>query len=117
MPIPWWRMPAGRHCSPPYEGRLTVGGELNKLASNIAMARNTAGIHWRSDSEQGIRLGEAVAIGLLRDVAMTNAEPFQGFRLTMFDGRKVTVGTSSPENETKTAAASPRGRAGGGSRA
>ena len=30
-------------------GRLTVGGELNKVAANIAIARNMAGVHWRSD--------------------------------------------------------------------
>lgn len=29
--------------------RLTVGGELNKLASNIALGRNGAGVHWRTD--------------------------------------------------------------------
>jgi hypothetical protein len=34
----------------PYKGTdLTVGGKLNKLASNIALGRNTAGVHWRSD--------------------------------------------------------------------
>jgi hypothetical protein len=70
---------------------LTVGGELNKLASNIAMARNAAGIHWRSDSVEGIRLGEAVALGLLRDIAATGTEPFEGFRVTTFDGNKVTA--------------------------
>ena len=36
-----------------YDGReLTVGGELNKLAANIAMGRNFAGIHWRSNKFQ-----------------------------------------------------------------
>jgi len=73
-----------------------VGGELNKLASNIAMARNAAGIHWRSDSVEGIRLGEAVALGLLRDIAATGPEPFEGFQVTTFDGKKMTVGSSSP---------------------
>ncbi len=76
----------------PYKGTLTLGGELNKLASNIAIARDAAGLHWRSDSVEGIRLGEAVALGLLRDVAATGAEPFQGFRLTTFDGNKITAG-------------------------
>jgi hypothetical protein len=28
---------------------LTVGNELNKLASNIALARDVAGVHWRSE--------------------------------------------------------------------
>ena len=76
---------------------LTVAGELNKLAANLAMARNAAGVHWRSDSEQGIRLGEAVALGLLRDIAATGTEPFRGFRVTTFDGKKVTVEVPSQE--------------------
>jgi hypothetical protein len=70
---------------------LTVGGELNKLAANLAVARNAAGVHWRSDSEQGVRLGETVALGLLRDIAATGTEPFGGFQVTTFDGNKVRV--------------------------
>jgi hypothetical protein len=71
----------------PYGGpRLTVGGELNKLAANIAMARNFAGIHWRSDYAQSLRLGEQVAIGVLRDQRLTYNEDFGGFTFTNFDG-------------------------------
>jgi len=33
-------------------GELTVGGELNKIASNVALGRNTAGVHWRSDGTE-----------------------------------------------------------------
>jgi hypothetical protein len=41
----------------PYAGpALTVGNELNKLASNIALGRDAAGVHYRSDGVQGIRL-------------------------------------------------------------
>ncbi len=37
----------------PYSGeQLTVGGELNKLATNYAIGRSLGGIHWRSDVEQ-----------------------------------------------------------------
>ena len=33
----------------PYTGTpLTVGGELNKIASNVATGRNIAGVHWRT---------------------------------------------------------------------
>src|SRR5215831_7326950 len=40
----------------PYTGAsLTVGGELNKLASNIAMGRDAAGVHYRSDGVEGIK--------------------------------------------------------------
>src|SRR5436309_532933 len=69
----------------PYRGPdLTVGGELNKLASNIALGRDTAGVHWRSDGIEGIKLGEAVAIGILRDLRATYHEDFPGFALTKF---------------------------------
>src|SRR5215831_1467363 len=30
---------------------LTVGGELNKLAANVSIGRDIAGVHWRSDGD------------------------------------------------------------------
>lgn len=74
----------------PYSGRqLTIGGELNKLASNVSMARDFAGIHWRSDGTEGLNLGEEVAIGILQDYRNTYNEDFTGFSLTKFDGTTV----------------------------
>jgi membrane-associated phospholipid phosphatase len=76
----------------PYAGpELTVGGELNKLAANIAIGRNTAGVHWRSDANEGLKLGEAVAISILTDMKACFNEQFPGFSLTRFDGTTVTV--------------------------
>jgi len=76
----------------PYKGTdLTVGGELNKLAANIALARNTAGVHWRSDGIEELKLGEAVAIGILTDLRATCPEPFTGFSFTKFDGSTTTI--------------------------
>lgn len=75
----------------PYRGELTVGGELDKLASNISMGRNFAGIHWRSDYTGGMELGEAVALGVLRDMRECFNEQFEGFALTKFDGTKINV--------------------------
>ena len=76
----------------PYKGaELTVGGELNKLASNIALGRNTASVHWRSDGIEGLKLGEAVAIGVLTDLRATCPEPFNGFSFTKFDGSTITI--------------------------
>ena len=46
----------------------TVANEINKLVSNVAMGRSWAGIHCRSDSMAGIRLGEDVAISSLQDL-------------------------------------------------
>ncbi|WP_267640811.1 vanadium-dependent haloperoxidase [Haloarchaeobius amylolyticus] len=73
---------------------LTVRGELHKLADNMAIGRNWAGIHYRSDADDGYRLGEAVALGFLVDRAKTYDERygFDGFRLTTFDGEPVRVG-------------------------
>lgn len=77
----------------PYTGgdTLTIGGELNKLASNVALGRNTAGVHWRSDGTESMLLGEAVAISILRDAKSCYNETFSGFSLTKFDGTTVTV--------------------------
>lgn len=80
----------------PYSGpALTVGGELNKLASNVATGRNQAGVHWRSDSIQSMLLGEKIAIGILEDQRAVYNENrrgfFKGFTFTKFDGTSITV--------------------------
>jgi hypothetical protein len=72
-------------------GQITVGGELNKLADNIAQGRDMAGVHWRSDAAQSLLLGEAVTISILRDQRATYNEPFSGFTFTKFDGTTITV--------------------------
>jgi hypothetical protein len=72
-------------------GELTVGGELNKLASNVALGRNTAGVHWRSDATESLKLGEQLAISLLKDQRSCYNENFNGFSLTKFDGTTVVV--------------------------
>ena len=71
--------------------QIKVGGELNKLANNVALGRDMAGVHWRSDAQQALLLGEAVTISILRDQRETYNEPFSGFTFTKFDGTKVTV--------------------------
>jgi hypothetical protein len=76
----------------PYSGAiLTVGGELNKLASNVATGRNIAGVHWRTDGIESLKLGEEVAIRYLREERACFNESFSGFSLTKFDGSTVTV--------------------------
>ena len=79
----------------PYKGadadKMTVGGELNKLASNVAVGRNFAGVHWRSDYAESLKLGEAIAISVLRDQKLTYQEDFDGYTFHRFDGRAVTV--------------------------
>jgi hypothetical protein len=70
---------------------LTLGDELNKLASNISLGRDAAGVHYRSDGIERLKLGEAAAISMLRDVATIVHEQFSGFTLTRFDGTTVTI--------------------------
>jgi len=72
-------------------GQITVGGELNKLADNVALGRNMAAVHWRSDAAQSLLLGEALAISILRDQRHIYNEPFDGFTFTKFDGTTITV--------------------------
>ena len=85
----------GRQLEPWRGDPLTLGGEIDKLASNIALARDAAGVHFRSDSVEGLKLGEAVALGLLADYSRTYSEQFDGFVLTLFDGGRVRVSSSS----------------------
>lgn len=70
--------------------RMTVGSELDKLSANIGIARNFAGVHWRSDYTASLFLGEQVALNFLRETAMTyNEDVF--FKFKRFDGTNVTV--------------------------
>jgi hypothetical protein len=80
----------------PYTGadknELTVGGELDKLASNIAIGRDHAGVHWRSDYTESLKLGEAIAITFLEYSGFVYNEELKGFSHTKFDGKTIIVG-------------------------
>ena len=69
----------------------TIGNEINKLVFNICMGRSWAGIHYRSDSTAGVRLGEDVAISILQDLVRTCTEDFDGFAFTRIDGTAVRI--------------------------
>ncbi len=77
----------------PYSGTqaLTVEGELNKLANNIAIGRNLAGVHWRTDGTDGILLGEDVAVRMLRDLRQTYNEVAGEIRFTSFTGDAIVI--------------------------
>lgn len=75
----------------PYEGPpLTVLGELNKVASNVANGRNGASIHWRTDAVNSLKLGEAVVIGILEEQKLTYNDNLE-MSLTKFDGTRITI--------------------------
>jgi hypothetical protein len=80
----------GRQLEPFSGPTLTVGGELNKLASNVATGRNHAGVHWRTDAVASLRLGEAIAIKLLVDHKATFNEAGE-YRFTRFDGTPIVI--------------------------
>ncbi|ANT62093.1 hypothetical protein AYJ57_16800 [Salipiger sp. CCB-MM3] len=49
---------------------LTLEGELNKLAANISIGRNMAGVHYFTDYYDSLRMGEKVALGILQEQAL-----------------------------------------------
>jgi hypothetical protein len=71
---------------------LTLEGELNKLAANISIGRNMAGVHYYSDYYDSLRMGEKIAIGILEEQAL--CYPTDPFVLTVptFDGDVVRIG-------------------------
>jgi hypothetical protein len=71
--------------------QITVNGEINKLASNMGLARNFAGVHWRTDYSDGLKLGEAVALSIMADQREVYGEEFSGFVIRRFNGASVTV--------------------------
>jgi hypothetical protein len=61
--------------------KLTIEGELNKLAMNVAMGRSIGGVHWRTDNTRSLILGEAIAARVLADITTdANETPFFEFR-------------------------------------
>jgi hypothetical protein len=71
--------------------QMTVGGELNKLAGNISLFRNAAGVHWRSDHTQSLLFGEQIAIRMLQEMSLGFNEDDAFFELTRFDGEKIRI--------------------------
>jgi len=74
---------------------LTLSGEINKLASNISLGRNWAGVHYRSDGHNGILQGEAVAKVILQEWINRYPEQNASFSFTGYLGDTITI---SPQN-------------------
>nr|QKI80119.1 vanadium-dependent haloperoxidase [Asparagopsis taxiformis] len=70
--------------------KLTVEDELNKLAANISIGRSWAGVHYYSDYVESIRLGEEVAIGMLKEQKLTYSEKFT-MTIPKFDGSVIEI--------------------------
>ncbi|MEM9584323.1 MAG: vanadium-dependent haloperoxidase [Pseudomonadota bacterium] len=71
---------------------LTLEGELNKLAANISIGRNMAGVHYYSDYYDSLRMGEEIAIGLLQEQALCYPTDPVVMSVQTFDGDTVRIG-------------------------
>ena len=71
-------------------GPLTVEGELNKLAANISIGRDWAGVHYYSDYVESLRMGEEIALGILEEQKMMFSERFS-MNLNSFDGVPISI--------------------------
>ncbi len=80
----------GELVAAPGNPSLTVQGELDKLAMNIANARNMAGVHYYTDYFESLRLGERIATSMLEEHLSMYGEPVS-MRFTSFDGDQVTI--------------------------
>ncbi|MEM9218464.1 MAG: vanadium-dependent haloperoxidase [Cyanobacteria bacterium P01_F01_bin.150] len=71
---------------------LTLEGELNKLAANISIGRDMAGVHYFSDYYDSLRMGERIAIGILEEQALGySTDPFV-LSVPTFDGGVERIG-------------------------
>ena len=73
----------------PGDSGTTVHGEIDKLAHNVALGRDFAGVHYRSDSE--LALGEKVAIQYYKDQKTLFNEEVDLVEFVGFDGETIRV--------------------------
>lgn len=67
--------------------QMTVHGELDKLAAScMSLGRDMAGVHYRSDGDQGVLLGERVAEQFMIDLAASSNVNIGTIKYTSADG-------------------------------
>ncbi|MEM6482063.1 MAG: vanadium-dependent haloperoxidase, partial [Pseudomonadota bacterium] len=71
---------------------LTLEGELNKLAANISIGRNMAGVHYYSDYYDSLRMGEKIAIEMLEEQALCYPTDEFVLNVPTYDGESVRIG-------------------------
>ncbi len=91
---------------------VTIGDELDKLAANISIGRNMAGVHFYSDYYDSLRLGERIAVGILEEQMLTYQEPVR-LSLRSFDGEQITISTegTGASGDVTTTVSGPLSRA------
>lgn len=71
---------------------VIINDELDKYATNIAMFRSAAGIHFRSDNIEGLLLGERIAIELLKEHVLRYPKDVKaGFILRKRNGKWIKI--------------------------
>lgn len=77
------------------DNEITIIGEINKLASNMALGRNMGGVHYRADGDAGIVLGETFAIKYLQIKLKEYIGLYNGmissFKLEKFNGEFIEI--------------------------
>jgi hypothetical protein len=86
---------------------LTVGGELNKLASNVAMGRSMGGVHWRSDNTRSLRLGQQIATAILLKLVAEVAEEKFSLSYKSFDRFDISITKIAPHTARLTRNGAP----------
>jgi hypothetical protein len=74
-----------------FDGDLTLEGELNKLAWNMAFGRSFAGVHYRSDLEFGLALGENIGLQLLSELNKDVVASPSTLWFRRFDGSQTSI--------------------------
>ncbi|OIQ31576.1 MAG: hypothetical protein BM562_06905 [Alphaproteobacteria bacterium MedPE-SWcel] len=83
----------------PISETLTIQQELDKLAANISIGRNFAGVHFYTDYYESLRMGERLAVSILQEQMLTYREPVS-MRFTSFDGDRIMiVGTGGTRDQ------------------
>ena len=92
LPKPYVRSCDGTHLDEVQDNNLTltIEGELNKLASNIAIGRDWAGVHYFTDYYESLQMGEKIAIGILEEQKLTYGENFS-MTVPLFGGGSVRI--------------------------
>lgn len=83
----------------PVSAHLSIQQELDKLAANISIGRNFAGVHFYTDYYESLRMGERIAVSILQEQMLTYREPVS-MRFTSFDDDRVMiVGTGGTKDQ------------------
>ncbi|MEM1360914.1 MAG: vanadium-dependent haloperoxidase [Pseudomonadota bacterium] len=107
-PVPWTVTELGEFTAPSSGDELTpygpttdlsVEGELNKLAANISVARNMAGVHYYSDYYDSLRMGERISVGILME-QMVTYEAGENIEIVFrsYDGDLIKMNSTDPFN-------------------